>query len=135
MGMVGRTGFLLIGDRLPVRWWAMAMFAMQAVSFSMLALGATPFWLTLGSGLFGLTMGIVVILQPLATAAVFGQDSFGRVYGGVYMSIRIGAGIGPLVAGLLVVEAGGYRAVWLLMAGALIAGMICIPWAMSRPRR
>ena len=91
MGMLGRAGFLLIGDRLPVRWWAMAMFALQAASFLILALGATPFWLTVGSGLFGLTMGIVVILQPLATAAVFGQASFGRVYGGVYMSIRIGA--------------------------------------------
>jgi sugar phosphate permease len=135
MGMVGRTVFLLIGDRLPVRWWAVAMFATQAASFFMLALGKTRFWLTVGSGLFGLTMGIVVILQPLATAAVFGQASFGRVYGAVYMSIRIGAGVGPLIAGLLVVAAGGYRTVWLLMAGALLAGMACIPWAMAKPKR
>jgi predicted MFS family arabinose efflux permease len=135
MGMAGRAGFLLIGDRLTVRWWATAMFAIQALSFAILALGETPFWLTVGSALFGLTMGIVVILQPLATAAVFGQESFGRVYGGVYMSIRIGAGIGPLVAGLLVVAAGGYKNVWLLMAGALLAGMACIPWAMAKPKR
>ena len=33
------------------------------------------------------------------------------------------------------VATGGYRAVWLLMAGALLAGMVCIPWAMSKPKR
>jgi len=26
-------------------------------------------------------MGVIVVLQPLATAAVFGQPSFGRIYG------------------------------------------------------
>lgn len=132
MGMVGRVAFIWIGPRLHVRWWTMIVFAIQALAFLVLAMGETTFWLTVGSALFGLTMGIIVILQPLATAAVFGQASFGRIYGSIYMAIRVGAGIGPLIAGSLVVATGSYQAVWFVMAAALLAGMICIPLAMGR---
>jgi sugar phosphate permease len=133
MGMVGRIAFLWIGPRLPVRWWTIIVFALQALAFLVLGLGDTVVWLTIGSALFGLTMGIIVILQPLATAAVFGQASFGRVYGPIYMSIRVGAGVGPLIAGILFEATGSYSMVWYVMAAALLAGVICIPFAMARP--
>jgi sugar phosphate permease len=133
MGMVGRIAFLWIGPRLPVRWWTIIVFALQAMAFLILGLGDTVVWLTLGSALFGLTMGIIVILQPLATAAVFGQASFGRVYGPIYMAIRVGAGAGPLIAGVLFEATGSYAMVWYVMAAALLAGVVCIPFAMARP--
>ena len=135
MGMVGRAGFMVLGPRLSPRVWVAIMFAMQATSFLLLATGTGATQLTIGSALFGLTMGVIVVLQPLATASVFGQAAFGRIYGPIYMSIRVGAGAGPLLAGVLVAAVGGYQAVWLLMAAGLFFGGVGIFWAMAPPRR
>jgi MFS family permease len=131
MGLVGRIGFMLIGKRLAPRVWVTLMFAIQAVSFLFLATGTSELWLTVGSALFGLTMGVIVVLQPLATAAVFGQPSFGRIYGPIYMSIRIGAALGPMLAGILVVSTGNYQSVWMLLGCGLLVGSAGIFWAMS----
>ncbi len=135
MGMVGRVGFMLVGSRFSPRVWVALMFAIQAASFLLLAIGSSATELLIGSALFGLTMGVIVVLQPLATASVFGQQAFGRIYGPIYMSIRIGSGAGPLLAGILVAATGGYQAVWFLLAAALFAGGIGIFWAMSASRR
>lgn len=134
MGMVGRVGFMLVGPRLSPRVWVALMFAIQATSFLLLATGSSPTQLLIGSALFGLTMGVIVVLQPLATAAVFGQQAFGRIYGPIYMSIRIGSGAGPLLAGVLVATTGNYEAVWFLLAAALFAGGVGIFGAMSAAR-
>ena len=134
MGMVGRVGFMLIGPRLSPRVWVALMFVIQAVSFLLLAIGSDPTLLLIGSALFGLTMGVIVVLQPLATASVFGQQAFGRIYGPIYMSIRIGSGAGPLLAGVLVAATGNYQAVWLLLAASLFVGCVGIFWAMSASR-
>ena len=58
-GLVGRVGFILVGDRMTPRAWCAIVFACQAAAFLILALAETPLWLTLGSALFGLTMGLV----------------------------------------------------------------------------
>jgi hypothetical protein len=71
------------------------------------------------SAIFGLTMGIVVILQPLTTAKCFGQKAFGRIYGPIYMGIRIGAAIGPLLLGILSSARGHYQMTWFIVAAAL----------------
>ena len=131
MGLVGRVGFMLIGKRFTPRVWVALMFAIQAASFLLLATGTSELCLTVGSALFGLTMGVIVVLQPLATAAVFGQPSFGRIYGPIYMSIRIGSALGPMLAGILVVSTGNYQSVWMLLGCGLLVGSVGIFWAMS----
>ena len=93
-GRVGRIGFILFGDRMTPRAWCVIVFSCQADAFLILAVAETPLWLTLGSALFGLTMGVVVTLQPLGVAYMFGWASFGRIYGPIYMSIRIGSALG-----------------------------------------
>lgn len=135
MGMVGRIGFMWVGQRLSPRTWTALMFAIQATSFLLLAIGESELELLLGSALFGLTMGVIVVLQPLATASFFGQPSFGRIYGPIYMSIRIGAGAGPLLAGVLVVTIGSYQSVWMLLASGLCLASVGIFWALSPNRR
>jgi MFS family permease len=135
MGMVGRIGFVLAGNLLSMRAWLAVMFACQAAGFLLLATGSGFNQLLIGAALFGLTMGNIVVLQPMATASIFGQRDFGRIYGPIYLSIRIGAAIGPLLAGILVVMTGGYQSVWLLMAAGLLVGSVGIFWTMSPSRR
>jgi hypothetical protein len=92
-GLVGRVGFILFGDRITPRAWCAIVFSCAA-AFLILALAETPLWLTPGSALFGLTMGVVVTQQPLGVAYMFGRASFGLIYGRIYMSIRIGSALG-----------------------------------------
>lgn len=128
-GTVGRVGFALIGHRWPPRHVACSTFVLQAASFLLLACGSAPWSLITGAALFGLTMGIVVILQPLTTATCFGQHAFGRIYGPIYLGIRLGAALGPLLCGLLSATTGSYRLVWLLVAGGLGVAAVSIRWA------
>jgi len=47
------------------------------------------------------------------------------------MSIRIGAALGPMLAGILVVSTGNYQSVWMLLGCGLLVGSAGIFWAMS----
>ena len=134
-GIAGRLIFVAVGDRLSAKVWTAIMFALQALSFVILSRASEPFGLTVGSTLFGLTMGVLVTLQPLATAQCFGRESFGRVYGPVYMSIRLGAAIGPGIVGILLAATGNYATSWLLLACCLSIALVAIPWALTRPGR
>ncbi len=130
-GLVGRVGFILVGDRMTPRAWCTIVFACQAVAFLILALAETPLWLTLGSALFGLTMGLVVTLQPLGVAYMFGRASFGRIYGPIYMSIRVGSALGPAIVGGVLAAAGGYSAAWIAVAVSLGLAIGALPCALN----
>lgn len=127
-GTVGRLSFVWFGNRWAPQHVASATFLLQAAAFVLLACGSAPWSLITGAALFGLTMGIVVILQPLTTATCFGQHTFGRIYGPIYLGIRFGSALGPLLCGLLA-AAGSYRLVWLLVAGGLCLAAVSIRWA------
>lgn len=131
--MIGRVVFIAIGGRLSPKAWTVVMFALQALSFVVLAVAETELMLALGSILFGFTMSVVVVLQPLVTADCFGRASFGRIYGPVYLMIRIGMAAGPALTGLLLAATGNYSAAWLLLAASLLAGVLFVPWAIRKP--
>jgi MFS family permease len=111
------------------------MLLLQAVSFIFLASGDGPWRLIAGSALFGFTMGLMVMLHPLATASCFGQKTFGRIYGPVYLGIRMGAAFGPLFMGLLYAQLGSYHPVWISVATTLGLAAVGIQWATPPKRR
>lgn len=128
-GTVGRLSFVWLSHLWQPRQEAAAVFFLQALSLMLLALGTTPGTLIAGSALFGFTMGIVITLQPLATAQCFGQRAFGRIYGPIYLGIRAGSALGPYLFGVLATSMGSYRPVLLLAAGGLLVATLSIPWA------
>jgi MFS family permease len=132
-GIVGRCVFILVGSRMSPKQWAVIVFAMQASSFVVLALATNATHMTIGSVLFGLTMGVIVTLQPLLTAHCFGRVSFGRIYGLVYMSIRVGSALGPVLVGGLLALLGNYFAAWIALALSLAVALVLIPVAINRP--
>lgn len=129
----GRLVFVLIADRLSPKHWIAIVFALQALSFLTLASATRVAELMLGSAIFGLTMGIVVTLQPLVTAYCFGRETFGRIYGPIYLSIRFGAAIGPAIVGAMFALSGEYTMAWMLLAGCLILACVMVPVAIHRP--
>ncbi len=134
-GTVGRLFFAIYGNRWQPRYLASAMLILQAMSFMLLASGCGTWSLIVGSAIFGFTMGIIVMLHPLATAACFGQKTFGRIYGPVYLGIRMGAAFGPLLMGTLYGLLGSYRPIWIGVAMALCLGAMGMRWATLPERR
>lgn len=129
MGTAGRIVFALLGNRGSSRQWSAGIFILQAVGLLMSAAGDAAWLLIAGSAAFGLTMGIIVSLQPVISAECFGRRSFGRIYGPLYLGVKIGSALGPLLIGLIASGVGGYRLAWIAMAsGPLLAAML-IPWA------
>jgi MFS family permease len=128
-GTFGRVGFACLGNRWRPRHIAAATFLLQAVSMLLLAVGKTAWLLILGSAIFGFTMGIIVILQPLTAAECFGERTFGRIYGAIYCAIRLGAALGPLVFGLMATAMGTYQMVFYLVAVGLLLAAVIIYWA------
>ena len=133
-GLVGRAIFVAVGDRLSTRAWITLVYGFQALSFATLAFAEGPLGLTLGSILFGATMGLVITLQPLATAFVFGRESFGRIFGAIYLGIRTGAALGPIAIGAVIALAAGYETGWLLVSASLGVAILILPLAL-RPAR
>lgn len=130
-GLVGRAVFLIFGDRLSIRLWMTIVYALQAAAFLALAFATGPTGLTLGSMLFGATMGLVITLQPLSVTHVFGRISFGRIYGAVYFAIRTGAALGPLAVGAVLVLAASYETGWLAVACSLVLAIVLLPLALK----
>ena len=129
MGTVGRIAFALCGNRGSSRQWSAGVFALQAGGLTLLAVGGAAWILIVGSAAFGLTMGIIVSLQPVISAECFGRRSFGRIYGPLYLGVKVGSALGPLLIGLIASATGSYRASWLLVAVGPLLAMLLMPWA------
>lgn len=128
-GTVSRIGFALLGNRWHLKRVTAGVFILQAAGLLISAFATSTWTLILGSAMFGASMSIVVILQPVLTAECFGQRSFGQIYGPIYLGIRIGAAVGPLVFGVISEAAGSYRPVLVLVAAGLLLAVIVLHWA------
>jgi MFS family permease len=129
MGTVARVAFAMFGNRGSSRQWCAGIFALQAGGLILSAVGGGEWVLIAGSATFGLTMGIIVSLQPVISAECFGRRSFGRIYGPLYLGVKIGSALGPLLIGLIASGVGGYRLAWIVVAvGPLLAATL-MPWA------
>ncbi len=128
-GMAGRVLFASFGDRWRSRDLASGILLLEATAFLMFAFYPVPWILILGSAIFGFSMGLVVTLQPLTTAECFGQRSFGRIFGPIYLWIRIGSALGPLIIGVLYAVNGSYTAAWIVLAVMLMIAAVAIRWA------
>jgi MFS family permease len=128
-GMIGRVLFAAFGDRWRSRDLATGILLLEATAFLLFAFHPVPWSMVLGSAIFGFSMGLVVTLQPLTTAECFGQRSFGRVFGPIYLWIRIGSALGPLIIGVLYAANGSYTAAWIVLAIMLMLAAVAIRWA------
>jgi MFS family permease len=86
-------------------------------------------------GAMGAGAGLSGPSRDLLVKAATPKGATGRVYGVVYSGLDVGMAISPLVFGLLM-DAGAYRDVWLLLAALqllLIAGAFNVRRLRLRP--
>jgi MFS family permease len=124
--IVGRfVGGWLI-SRFDTRIFALVCVVLQAISMTLLALAATPTMLLVAAGLFGSTVGNLLMLQPLLLAEAFGVRDYGRIFSLSQLLTTLGVAAGPALLGLLYDGFGGYTAAFGLAVCASIGALFAL---------
>ena len=122
-----------IMTRVPVRLYALANLLLQGVGLLVLS-QADQVWLALvGAGLFGLSIGNLLMAQPLWLAEVFAADIYPRVYALANALTVIGVGLGPYFLGLMF-DLADYATAYMVAAGwSVMAWFIVIAAGKGHP--
>jgi MFS family permease len=123
--IVGRfLGGWLVGQ-IPIRLFAIAMMAVQALSLGILALGFSEYSLYLGLALFGASVGNLLMLQPLLIADAFGLKDYAKIFSVCNLLSSWGTAIGPAMLGFAYTVNGDlYSLPYWLASGAGALGLL-----------
>lgn len=111
--------------RVPLQLFGRLLLVTQALSLAVLAFAHGPLALLVGAGVFGLTVGNVLLLQPLLVGEVFGLADYARILSRSTLVATVGIAIGPVLLGELHAHAGGYRAGYLAAGlSSLLGGLL-----------
>lgn len=132
--ILGRLGGGFVLDRgVPARAFTLAMMVLQALALTLMGLGEHPAILLAGLALFGVTVGNLLMLQPLLIAEAYGSLHYARIYSINNVLTMIGVSVGPLAMGWILAADGGYASAYLLAVAS--AGVACAVFLVSRPPR
>lgn len=125
--MVGRLagGWLLLRAA-PARAFALALILLQVIALVLLSFATTKGLLLAGGVLFGLSVGNVLMMQPLLLAEAFGTRDYGRIYSTSQFVMVLGVASGPALMGLLYEASGGYGAAYLFAAAGSLVGFLIL---------
>ena len=101
--------------RVGVRFWVVLNASGQALGLALLSTASSPATIWAGAGLFGATVGNLLMLQPLILVEAFGIRSYARVYALANAITTLGVGAGPLLLGALF-DAAGYGVAFAVVA-------------------
>ena len=132
--IIGRlVGGALLDRFSPVRFTLVMMLVQSTALFSLSQV--TQAWaFILGLGLLGVSVGNLLMLQPLLLAKAFGIQHFSRIFGLSNMLTTIGIAVGPLALGLLYSTYGSYDPAYLTMSAAGIFGFAIFVFCLPRQR-
>ena len=131
--VIGRLVLGTFVDRLDKRYVAMACFLLQGAAVLTLAYYNHVVILYLGTFVFGLTMGSILMVQSLIIGECFGLASFATVSGFTGLFTMSGAAFGPTLAGVIYDATGSYQTAFTIFAALSMIAMIVIFFA--RPPR
>ncbi|MGQ0582968.1 MAG: MFS transporter [Reyranella sp.] len=133
MSAVASFGIGFLPRRWPVRYAMSASGALLSVgAFGLIGVGSAES-ACLAAGLFGLGIGGVMTLLPMAWADYFGRESYGAIRG-VALSLQVLAqAAGPLASGMLRDWSGNYTES-LILFGILAAFAVLAALMARRPR-
>ena len=127
--IIGRLVLGTFVDRLDKRYVAMACFLLQGAAVLTLAYDNHVVILYLGTFVFGLTMGSILMVQSLIIGECFGLASFAMVAGFTGLFTMSGAAFGPTLAGVIYDATGSYQMAFTIFAALSMIAMIVIFFA------
>lgn len=131
LALASFTGRLVCGavlDRLDLQRFAVTLYVMQAAILLVMAFIATPFGVALTVLAFGLTVGNILMLQPLLVGAAFGMRDYPRLLGYFQFLMNFGVALGPVMMGVIFDASPeeGYRNAFVAVAVAAFCAALCL---------
>ncbi len=125
--IIGRLAGGLIIDRVSLVKFTVSMIFLEMTALAMMAIAPGPQTLIVGLALFGLSVGNLLMLQPLIIASVYGLVSYSRIYAWSNLVSMVGIAAGPVLMGYLAAGPEGYKPAFLVAAAsAFLAGGIFV---------
>jgi len=111
-------GWLL--SHIDTRRWLLINAVGQGIGMMLIAFADSANFVWFGALAFGLTVGNLLMLQPVVLAEAFGLHSYARIYASANAMTTLGVASGPLLLGVIY-EYGGYAYSYFL--AALLSGL------------
>jgi MFS family permease len=109
VGIAGKIGMGLVGDRLPARRAALLTFALMAAgSVVLLGVGRAPALLPAFLVVHGFTVAAENVMLPLVVVECFGVRHLAQIYGALMLVLLPGGLAGPTFAGWVYDRLGSY---------------------------
>ncbi|MEL0072166.1 MAG: MFS transporter [Rhodobiaceae bacterium] len=137
MAFCSFSGRLITGsflDHIDIYPFVIILFLAQAMTLFGIAFAEGVWPVLIMSGLFGLTVGNVLMSQPLLIGAAFGVRDFPRILSYNQLLMNIGVAAGPLFVGLIYDFGGGYRNAFVIVGMASLLACTCLILAGSPAR-
>jgi MFS family permease len=85
--------------RIPIRWFALGNLSMQAIGLTLIALAPNGTLAVLAAGFFGLSVGNLLMTQPLWLAEVYTTGIYAKVFARANALSVLGLAMGPYFIG------------------------------------
>jgi|TARA_B110000971_G_scaffold219768_1_gene261678 MFS family permease len=86
-------------SRIPIRWFALGNLTLQALGLTFIALAPTGTWAVVAAGFFGLSVGNLLMTQPLWLAEVYATSIYAKVFARANALSVLGLAVGPYFIG------------------------------------
>ncbi len=124
MGVIGNVLLGGLGDRIGNKWVHIIGFILMTASLLWLLPAGELWMLLLFAAVFGLGQGGMSASASPLLASLFGLSSHGLLFGVVALGFRIGAGIGPFLAGYIFDVTSSYHMAFLACIVFSVVGLI-----------
>jgi len=115
----------LVASRVPMGLLTTVLAVMQGAALAWLAVAGGKEALLIGAVLFGITVGNLLMLQPLILAEAFGVRDYPRVFSLNQLVVTLGIALGPFLLGSLH-DAFSYRTAYLVAGVLSVGGAVCV---------
>lgn len=123
----------LVGGRMvqliPMMRFTVLLVALQCVALVVLGFAESTWLIFAAIVMFGMTIGNILMLQPLLMAERFGVRDYPRIFSRSQLVAIVGTAGGPLLIGWLYDSAGSYRMPYTVAAICSFVGVIILSFA------
>ncbi|MFA7506395.1 MAG: MFS transporter, partial [Burkholderiaceae bacterium] len=125
-GVIGRTLFGALADRVDIRRMTGATFMVQVACLLVLAAEPAPVWIYLACGVYGLGLGNMITMPGVIAYQELPPRDVARAIGLVYGTLQVCYSFGPAILGLIRDATGSYSPALWFSASVITIGAILL---------
>jgi MFS family permease len=121
--VAGRLLGGVVVTRVPIKTMTSILIVVQALALAVVAFASTQTMLLLSAAIFGLSVGNLLMLQPLLLAETFGVKEYSRIYSYNQLFGTIGVAGGPFLIGFIH-DLASYRTAMLVASAVNLTALV-----------